>query len=125
MPNQQATHITKYSARKTSATQTPTKKAFQPFRKDRKGGSKRIRASGKVKIYRRHDYLSTPRGRKRRGLRVKDLLPTTPPSCNTGGCKDLPQNGRGKRRDPHPRLVALSSLSRRPELEKEPGGEGL
>lgn len=73
---QQATHITKYSARKTSATQTPTKRHSYLSGKTGKEALKRIRVTGKVKIYRETRLpFHNQRGRKRRGLRVKDLPP--------------------------------------------------
>ena len=47
---QQATHITKYSARKTSATQTPTKRHSYLSGKTGKEVLKSKRVTGKVKI---------------------------------------------------------------------------
>ena len=47
---QQAKHITKYSARKTSATQTATKRHSYLSGKTGKEALKRIRVTGKVKI---------------------------------------------------------------------------
>ena len=79
---------------------------------------------GRWKFGERHDYsFPRSRGRQGKGKSKRSTHTTLPSSSCTAGCKDLPQNGRGKRRDRHPRLVApsrlsLRLLSLRPELEK-------
>lgn len=82
---------------------------------------------GRWKFGGRRDY-SFPHSRGRQGKGKRSTHTTLPSSSCTAGCKDLPQNGRGKRRDRHPRLVAPSRLSLRLlslRLELEEGSRAV